>query len=139
VIAHDPVADELLRATTAVGEHYYAAAAAIGLTVQEARLLFILGLEPTNMLGLTSALRVPKSTMTGLIARLESGGFITRERSAADHRQLVSTPTRKGRDAAARFARDLAASVDGVLSPLGPAEQRELAGILSELLAGLED
>jgi DNA-binding MarR family transcriptional regulator len=139
MVANDPIADELLRATTTVGEHYYAAAAGVGLTVQEARLLFILGLEPTNMLGLTSALRVPKSTMTGLVARLEAAGLITRERDAADHRHLVSTPTREGRDAAARFARDLAKSVDGVLSPLDHAGQRELAGILSELLAGIED
>jgi DNA-binding MarR family transcriptional regulator len=134
----DRIEREMIRASTTVGEHYYAAAAAVGLTVQEARLLFILGLQPRNMLGLTEALRVPKSTMTGLITRMETAGLITRKQDPADRRHLVSAPTAKGKDVAATFSRDLASRVNGVLSVLEPGERNELADILNRLLRTME-
>jgi DNA-binding MarR family transcriptional regulator len=129
---------EVIRATAAVGEFYYASASAVGLTVQEARLLFILGLEPRNMLGLTSALKLPKSTMTGLIARMESAGLLVREPDDRDRRRLVATPTAAGREAAARFAHDLAGRVDAALSPLGAGQRAELASILTDVLQSAE-
>jgi DNA-binding MarR family transcriptional regulator len=131
-------AEELIRATTAVGEHYYASAAAVGLSVQEARLLFILSARPSNMLGLTSALGVPKSTMTGLVARMESAGLVVRAQDPADRRRLITEPTAKGRAAAATFARDLATRVSAVLSPLDASEQSELAVLLGEILQRAE-
>ena len=129
---------EVLRATTAVGEQYYQAASALGLTVQEARLLYILGLQPSNMLGLTAALKIPKSTMTGLMARLEAAGLVVREQDPRDRRHLVTTATPKGTAAARTFAADLAGRVEGILSTLDADERAELADILSEVLAGLE-
>lgn len=136
----DDLVDELVRATTTVGEHYYAAAARQGLTVQEARLLFILSTQPTNMLGLSGALDVAKSTLTGLIARMESAGLIERERGPADRRNLVATPTARGRAAAADFARDLASRVEGVLGSarLSDSARAELAKILSTMLESAE-
>lgn len=129
---------QLLAATTTVGEHYYAAAGGLGLTVQEARLLFVLASNPSTMLGLTAALRVPKSTMTGLITRMESAGLVERSRDPSDGRAMVATPTDRGRDVSARFARDLAERVGGVLAALDETERTELAGILSELLVAVE-
>jgi DNA-binding MarR family transcriptional regulator len=133
-----PVTTELIRTTTAVGEHYYAAASAVGLSVQEARLLYILSLNPSNMLGLTSALNVPKSTMSGLVARMESAGLVVRSHATHDRRNLIATPTQKGTAVAIGFARDLAERVSGVLSDLDADERIELADILSEVLAGIE-
>jgi len=133
-----PITAELIRTTTAVGEHYYAAASAVGLSVQEARLLYILSLNPSNMLGLTSALNVPKSTMSGLVARMESAGLVVRSHATHDRRNLLATPTEKGTAMAIAFARDLAKRVSGVLSGLDADERIELANILSEVLAGIE-
>jgi MarR family transcriptional regulator, lower aerobic nicotinate degradation pathway regulator len=129
---------DLLRATTAVGEHYYASASSVGLTVQEARLLFILSLAPSNMLGLTAALNVPKSTMSGLVGRMELAGLVVREPDPSDRRHLLAFPTPQGTAAAKAFAEDLASRVSGVLSVLDAGEQRELAAILTEILVGLE-
>src|SRR5450755_3762595 len=112
------VTAEVVRATTAVGEHYYASASVVQLSVQEARLLYILSLNPSNMLGLTSALNVPKSTMSGLMARLESAGLVLRVQDPEDRRNLVATPTQKGTAVATAFAGDLAQRVSGVLSVL---------------------
>jgi DNA-binding MarR family transcriptional regulator len=133
-----PATAEMLRATTAVGEHYYAAASAVGLSVQEARLLYILSLNPRNMLGLTSALNVPKSTMSGLIMRMESAGLIVRSPAPRDRRNLLATPTQRGTTVATEFARDLAERVSGVLSGLDAEERIELADILSEVLVAAE-
>jgi DNA-binding MarR family transcriptional regulator len=133
-----PATAEVIRAATAVGEHYYAAASSVRLSVQEARLLYILSLNPSNMLGLTSALKVPKSTMSGLIARLESAGLVVREQDPEDRRNLRTTPTHNGTAVATVFARDLAQRVSGVLSVLDADEQVELADILSEILAAIE-
>jgi DNA-binding MarR family transcriptional regulator len=129
---------DLLRATTAVGEHYYASANSVGLSVQEARLLFILSLAPSNMLGLTAALNVPKSTMSGLVGRMELAGLVVRRPDPTDRRHLIASPTAQGTAAARAFADDLASRVSGVLSVLDAGEQRELAGILSEILVELE-
>jgi DNA-binding MarR family transcriptional regulator len=134
----DAAVAAVLRATTAVGEHYYASAEAAGLTVQEARLLFILSLNPSNMLGLRSALRVPKSTMTGLMARMEDAGLIVRERDPRDRRHFVATPTAEGVRVAREFASNLGGRVAPLLATLDDADSHELAGILGELLAASE-
>jgi DNA-binding MarR family transcriptional regulator len=133
-----PVTADVIRATTAVGEHYYAAASAVQLSVQEARLLYIVSLNPSNMLGLTSALKVPKSTMSGLIARLESAGLVVRVPDPGDRRNLLATPTRKGTAVATSFAGDLEQRVSGLLSVLDADDQIELADILSEVLVAIE-
>ena len=132
------ITTELIRVATTVGEHYYESAAAVGLSVQEARLLFILAAKPTNMLGLRSALRVPKSTMTGLMSRMEFAGLIERSTDVDDARQMIATPTRLGTSVAAAFTVELRTRVEGVLSALDRTEQRELGGILSEMLSAVE-
>jgi DNA-binding MarR family transcriptional regulator len=129
---------DVIRATTAVGEHYYASANAVGLSVQEARLLYILSLAPSNMLGLTAALNVPKSTMSGLVGRMETAGLLVREPDPDDRRHLVSTPTPRGVELATAFAADLAERVTGALSALDAAEQAELAAIVSQVLVDIE-
>ncbi|MEJ1231133.1 MAG: MarR family transcriptional regulator [Galbitalea sp.] len=48
------------------------------------------------MLGLTSALNVPKSTMSGLITRMESAGLVSREQDPRDRRHLLAKPTPEG-------------------------------------------
>jgi DNA-binding MarR family transcriptional regulator len=133
-----PATAEVIRATTAVGEHYYASASAVGLSVQEARLLYILSLNPSNMLGLTSALNVPKSTMSGLVTRMESAGLVVRAPDPRDRRNLLATPTSRGTAVANAFASDLAARVSTVLSVLDVEERVELADILSEILVAIE-
>jgi MarR family transcriptional regulator, lower aerobic nicotinate degradation pathway regulator len=130
--------EAVIGATTAVGEQYYAAASAVRLSVQEARLLYILSLHPSNMLGLTSALSVPKSTMSGLIARLESAGLVGRVQDSRDRRNLLAAPTPKGTAVATAFASDLAQRVSGVLSVLDADEQLDLADILSEVLSAIQ-
>ncbi len=136
--ARDGLVAQLIRVADEILDRYDASAATVGLSAQEARLLFILGVRPVNMLGLTQALQVPKSTMTGLIARMERQRLVTRDRDADDRRHLVANPTELGTDVSHRFGRDLAGRVDAALAGLGDAEQQELAELLTEVLLRIE-
>jgi DNA-binding MarR family transcriptional regulator len=138
VSTRDEAVHQTIRVVTTVGEHYFESARGLGLSVQEARLLFILALRPSNMLGLTSALRVPKSTMTGLMARMESAGLVSRDADPDDRRHLLVTPTPRGRRMASSFARRMADRVGDVLGPLEDGEREELADLLTEVLTAAE-
>lgn len=128
---------QLRRVAGAVGEHYDASAAAVGLNARQARLLFVLAVKPVNMLGLTSALGLPKSTMTGLVTRMERAGLLERDAPASDRRSLIATPTERGVATSHEFEADLAGRVKALLAGLDAHEQHELAGLLTDLLGEL--
>ncbi|WP_375385177.1 MarR family winged helix-turn-helix transcriptional regulator [uncultured Microbacterium sp.] len=136
--AHDGLITQLGRVAATVAAHYDASAAAVGLDSQQARLLFILVVKPVNMLGLTSSLNVPKSTMTGLVARMERSDLLERDPAAGDRRSLVATPTAAGRTRSREFERDLAGRVSALLAGLDQDEQHEVADLLSEVLTRVE-
>ena len=129
----------LIRAATAVTEVYERISSDLGLTMQQARLLFILHRQPTNMLGLGSALRLTKSTMTGVVARMESAGLVVRVPDEADRRNFVVTPTDHGAEVAEEFERRLRTEVRRMLQVLDPAERETLGALLTTVIAGHED
>lgn len=129
----------LIRAATAVTEVYERVSSDLGLTMQQARLLFILHRQPTNMLGLGSALRLTKSTMTGVIARMESAGLVVRVPDETDRRNFVVTPTDHGAEVAEEFERRLRTEVRRMLQVLDPAERETLGALLTTVIAGHED
>jgi DNA-binding MarR family transcriptional regulator len=128
----------LIRAATAVTEVYERISSDLGLTMQQARLLFILHRQPTNMLGLGSALRLTKSTMTGVVARMEAAGLVVRVPDEADRRNFVVTPTELGADVAEEFERRLRTEVRRMLQVLEPAERETLGALLTAVIAGHE-
>jgi DNA-binding MarR family transcriptional regulator len=132
------VGPALIRASTGVTEHYERISSELGLTTQQARLLFILHRQPTNMLGLGSALRLTKSTMTGVIARMESSGLVVRVPDPADRRNFVVTPTDLGADLAEEFEHRLRTEVRRMLRVLDPAERDTLATLLTKVIAAEE-
>ncbi|WP_327635487.1 MarR family transcriptional regulator [Kribbella sp. NBC_00482] len=129
----------LIRAATAVTEVYERISSDLGLTMQQARLLFILHRQPTNMLGLGSALRLTKSTMTGVVARMESAGLVVRVPDEADRRNFVVTPTDHGAEVAEEFERRLRTEVRRMLQVLDPGERETLGALLTAVIAGHED
>ena len=128
----------LIRVSTAVTELYDDSSAKVGLTTQQARLLFVVARRPTNMLGLSSAMRLTKSTMTGVIDRLENAGLISRIPDPHDRRQLIVTPTALGSAKALEFEEDLKYNVKRLLSGLDPEQSTQLAELLSVVLAHAE-
>ncbi|HWD83323.1 MAG TPA: MarR family transcriptional regulator [Kribbella sp.] len=129
----------LIRAATAVTEEYERISSELGLTMQQARLLFVLHRQPTNMLGLGSALRLTKSTMTGVVARMEAAGLVVRVPDETDRRNFVVTPTERGAQVAEEFERLLRTEVRRMLQVLDPAERDTLADLLSTVIAAHEN
>jgi hypothetical protein len=68
----------LIRTGTLLNSLYEKHARALGLTPQQARLLFIVTEKPSNMLGLGSMVHLGKSTMTSLVDRMQELGFLSR-------------------------------------------------------------
>ncbi|MGW7684075.1 MarR family winged helix-turn-helix transcriptional regulator [Kribbella sp. NPDC054772] len=126
----------LIRVATAVTEHYERVSSDLGLTMQQTRLLFILHRQPTNMLGLGAELRLTKSTMTGVVARMESAGLVVRVPDDTDRRNFVVRPTEHGVAVAEEFERRLRTEVRRMLRVLDPAERETLGVLLTAVLAG---
>jgi DNA-binding MarR family transcriptional regulator len=129
-----PPGPALIRAATIVTARYNAWAAECGLTPQQARLLFIMHRRPRNMLGLGESERLSKSTMTGVVARMERAGLVTRSPDPDDRRNLVVAPSPHGVELIERFERGIRDIVSELLAPLDESERFQLAELLSSLV-----
>ncbi len=91
-------------------------------------------LTPT---ALCAATMLSSGGMTDRLDRLETAGLIERRPNPADRRGSLIALTKRG---FARVDEAVAAHLDNerkVLAPLSKAEQKQLAGLLAKLLAGL--
>jgi DNA-binding MarR family transcriptional regulator len=126
-----PLGPALLRVAFGVMERYEAAAAEHGLTAQQARLLYVLLAKPRNMIGLGSALRLPKSTTTGVIARMETAGLIERAVDLDDRRRFVVRLTADGERRATAVVQAIKDAVGELLTGVPDADRDELARLLT--------
>jgi DNA-binding MarR family transcriptional regulator len=85
---------------------------------------------------LCDELDLDRSTVAGLVARLEARGLVERARAADDRRRNVVRLAPEGERVLAATV-DAAARVDGRLTaPLTPAERAELQRLLTKVLTG---
>lgn len=106
--ARPPLVLELQRATHAVGLRVEAELADAGISQGEAHVLALLGDGAQHTVGeLQRGLHHRPSTLTGILDRLESRGWITRALNEADRRSLLVSLTRRGLPVAARVHRVL--------------------------------
>jgi DNA-binding MarR family transcriptional regulator len=110
-----------------------------GLTRQQSRMLFVLHVRPSNMLGLGAELRLGKSTMTGVVARMETAGWVQRAPDPRDRRNILLTTTPAGAALAKRFERELRDQVLALLSPLESEDREALGALLSRVLRRAEE
>jgi DNA-binding MarR family transcriptional regulator len=128
-----PLGPALLRVAFGVMERYEAAAAEHDLTAQQARLLYVLLSRPRNMIGLGSALRLPKSTTTGVIARMEALGLLERAVDQHDRRRFVVRLTAEGERRAGAVVQAIKDSVGELLADVPAADRDELARLLTSM------
>ena len=110
-----------------------------GLTRQQSRLLFVLHSSPSNMLGLGAELRLGKSTMTGVVARMESAGLVERSPDPRDRRNALLTPTARGAKLALAFENEMRDRVLELLAPLDGDERDALGRLLSRVMERAEE
>ena len=128
----------LIRASATVGAMYDDSSRVVGLSAQQARLLFVLARRPTNMLGLGASLQLRKSTLTGIVDRLEHAGLVEREVDPDDRRRFVVTPTSLGASKAREFEEHLRSRVTDLLTELDDDQQQLLAELLTAVLTRAE-
>lgn len=105
------------------------------LSLTQLRVLGILRDRQPRMSDLAAFLGLDKSTMSGLIARAERRGLLTRGTSPEDKRAVVVLITDAGRDLTQRMyeeARDALAPATG---RLGPERREQLAQLLAPLVS----
>ncbi len=91
------------------------------------------------MLGLGAELNLGKSTMTGVIDRMEAAGLVERRPDPHDRRHLLVAATAEGSRRGALLQERLRARVLALLAPLDSGDRDALGAILSRVLAGAEN
>ena len=111
-----------------------------GLTGSQYNVLRILRGEgkPLPMLEIASRTIQVVPGITGLIDRLESAGFVRRERSTEDRRVIFVSITDKALDVLARVDEPLLAHEKRLVGHLSQAEQRELIRLLEKIREHLD-
>lgn len=100
--------------------------------------LFCCGRE-VNQRDLERELHLRPSTINGIVGRLEEKGCISRRASTADARCRLVSLTEAGRARVAAFRTALADTNRRSTACLTEEERRQLAGLLSRVIANLEN
>jgi DNA-binding MarR family transcriptional regulator len=130
----DEVGPALVRIAVLVTERYEAIGAELGVDSREGRLLVAVNRRPESVGSLGTRLRIPKSTMTSLLARMVGAGLVSRDPDADDRRSAKVVPTARGREVATELERRVRASVLELVEPLGDAGRGELATLLQRAI-----
>jgi DNA-binding MarR family transcriptional regulator len=111
-----------------------------GLTGSQYNVLRILRGEgrPMPMLEIASRTVQVVPGITGLVDRLESAGFVRRERSTEDRRVIFVAITDKALEVLARLDEPLVAREKKLIGGLSPTEQRELIRLLEKIREHLD-
>jgi DNA-binding MarR family transcriptional regulator/predicted GNAT family acetyltransferase len=103
-------------------------------SLTEARVLFELAQgSEAEISALRGALDIDAGYLSRILARFETDGLITRERSAADARRRVIALTGPGRQAFAELDQRSAADIAGLLGRLTDAEQQRLTAAMGTI------
>jgi DNA-binding MarR family transcriptional regulator len=130
------ITDQLLRFIAGVVLHSNEVARRVGLGPSDAQFLGLLGVEgPLTPGRLAELTGLTTGTVTGVLDRLERGGYVRRERDAADRRKVLVTPVP---EAAARLGAHYAehgAHTDALLGRRDTAELQVIVDFLREMNA----
>jgi DNA-binding MarR family transcriptional regulator len=88
---------------------------------------------------LATRLNINRTVMVRLVDRLESVGYLVRERNAADRRSYALTLTDQGRSAQEVMGPAMARGEAELNAPLQPAQRRRLNDLIRRLLPDLDD
>ena len=123
-----------LRFIASVVLHNQAVAQQLGLGGSDSQFLSLLGmhgpLTPGRLAELTG---LTTGTVTGVIDRLERGGYVRRERDATDRRKVLVTQVPEAVAAIARHYREHGEHLDAVLGRRDAAQLRVIADFLAEV------
>jgi MarR family transcriptional regulator, organic hydroperoxide resistance regulator len=138
--AHEAVVS-VLRTAAVLQRHIAQVVEAGGVTIQQYNVLRILrgaGEAGLPTLAIRDRMIEEAAGITRLLDKVESGGFVVRERSTPDRRQVLCRITPKGLDVLAALDAPVDAMHDVALATLAEEEQRRLIALLGAIRAGYD-
>jgi len=131
----------LLRRTHQISAAVFESACAeVGLTPAQYGVLTVVGAEPgLDQTRLARALAFDKVTVMRVLKGLEERGLVQRQRSTVSRRQMTVSLTPRGRDLLDAARAPAERAYQRLLSPLSPAQRRQLIELLQTITEGLAD
>lgn len=105
------------------------------LTPQQAQLLCMLSDGPVGMTELSRALHLEKSSLTGLVDRVERRGLVARKPDPHDRRACQIELTGQGLQLAVDSHDDITTRLEKLAGDLDPGARQQLASALVQILA----
>jgi DNA-binding MarR family transcriptional regulator len=124
----------LVRIAFLVQSIYARTAARHDLTPQQAQMLCIVKDRSRGMAELVQMLRLDKSSVSGLVDRIEQRGLVRRRHSTVDRRAVTVSVTARGRRRAQAFYDDTERQLNVVLGHIEPRDRGDLAVLLSTII-----
>jgi DNA-binding MarR family transcriptional regulator len=129
------LADALVRLSHAVQQVFADASRRQGLTPAQAQLLCRLTPGPVGMTELSRVLHLEKSSLTGLVDRVERRGLAARTPDPHDRRACQVELTRQGRWLAVACHEDVTRQLDRLADDLPVADRDRLGSLIGHVLA----
>ncbi|CAA9383779.1 MAG: Transcriptional regulator, MarR family [uncultured Pseudonocardia sp.] len=129
------IADAVRRVIADAVLHNHAVAQEVGLGASDAQFVGLLGqhgpLTPGRLAALTG---LSTGTVTGVVDRLERGGFVRRERDTGDRRKVLVVLVPEGMQRLGEHYREHGEHLERVLATRSADELRTIAAFLDDLL-----
>ncbi|CAN5447381.1 MarR family transcriptional regulator [soil metagenome] len=129
-----PAGPALIRIAALVTDRYEVISSELGVDFRTGRLLVAVARKPQTVGELSRYVRVSKSTMTGILARLVSSSLVVRETNPDDRRAALIAPTDRGREISETLVTRVRAEVLRLLEPIDPGARADLASLLYAIL-----
>ncbi|KLU09657.1 MarR family winged helix-turn-helix transcriptional regulator [Kocuria sp. SM24M-10] len=132
----DPLgtASALVRLSFLVQSVYATVCAQHDLTPAQAQLLCVLKDQPRAMAELVAMLRLEKSSLSGLVDRVERQGLLSRHPSPVDRRAVRLALTTRGQEVAEQFYEEATTALEQLVQHLPVTEQRCFTQITHRIL-----
>ena len=127
-------ADALVRLTHLVQHVFAEVSRQHDLTPQQTQLLCLLAKGPVGMTELSRTLHLEKSSLTGLVDRVERRGLVARSRETRDRRTCTIALTSKGARLSVETHQDVTTRLEALASELRSGERMQLASLVAQLL-----
>lgn len=106
-----------------------------GLTSQQAQLLCLLIEEPVGMTRLSRLLHLEKSSLTGLVDRVERRGLVARVRDDTDRRACRIALTDEGVRQGNETHNEVTSRLEQLAEGLSTADRKLMIGVVTEMSA----
>jgi DNA-binding MarR family transcriptional regulator len=94
---------------------------------------------PADQTAIAQAVYLDRTTTTGILKRLAARGLVERTAAPTDRRRQVSRITAAGLAFLGEAAAQVKRAHQDTLTPLSPAEQKQLVGLMTRVVAARQE